>query len=121
MTPPTKIHALGSSPLPASGGNGGPMPDQFDDRTKREIATDVASSAIYGTMRGVEVEFEGDLSVTGEAFVKSLDKFLLDVAESATEQAKADGETREKAARAGAVAADRYAKRLSACLRKHML
>ena len=102
------------------GHNGAPPPDQFDDRTKREIATDTASSAIYGAMRGVEAEFEGDMGVTGEALVKTLDKFLLDVAETATENAQADGATIDKARHAGEVAADRCAKRLASCLRKHM-
>lgn len=102
------------------GGNVGPPPGQFDDRTKREIATDTASSAIYGAMRGVEAEFDGDMGVTGEALVKTLDKFLLDVAETATENAAAQGLPADKARHAGEIAADRCAKRLAACLRRHM-
>ncbi len=118
-----KVHTLGpnAGSSPTSGHNGAPPADQFDDRTKREIATDVASSAIYGTMRGVEVEFEGDLSVTGEAFVKSLRKFLGDVAESAEEQAIRDGEAKDRARATGARIADRYAKRLAGVLREFML
>lgn len=119
----TNIRQLGRSPvLNPPAGNGGPPPEPlFEDRTKRQVATDTAADVIYGAMTGAIQSFDGNLAVSAEALRKALDKLLLDVADSESENAVARGADPERARHAGAVAKDKYAKLFAAASRKHML
>lgn len=81
-------------------------PPGADDRTKAQIAIDVATSAAYGLLIGVEAEFDGDMAFTARAIVGTLDKFLGEVAEPEN---------------GGPEMAHKYAVRIAAGLRKHML
>jgi hypothetical protein len=50
---------------------------------------DVAGAALYGTARGIEDHFEGDMAATGAAIDKALQMFLDDVTLEADEETAA--------------------------------
>jgi hypothetical protein len=62
------------------------LPPAFDDRSALDVGLDTAAAGVRGSLMAYEAEFGGEMSMTLQIILRTIDTFLEDVEEVASKE-----------------------------------